>query len=51
MDFFKPSLNDTNAIPSDQPWGLLFVNNFNALHPMCGMISAGVLLLLYGWRR
>lgn len=45
-------LNDTNAIPGDQPWGMLFVSNFNALFPMSyGMIFAGILLLLYGWRR
>lgn len=52
VDSFVLLLNETNAIPGDQPWGLLFVSNFNALFPMSyGMVFAGVLLLLYGWRR
>ena len=52
VDSFVLFLNDTNAIPGDQPWGLLFVSNFNALFPMSyGMVFAGILLLLYGWRR
>jgi len=49
---FSLVLNETNFTPPEQPWGLVFLSNFNALFPMSyGLVFAGVVLWLYGWRR
>jgi len=52
VDRFVLVLNETNFTPPEQPWGLVFLSNFNALFPMSyGLVFAGVVLWLYGWRR
>jgi len=52
VDRFSLVLNETNFTPPEQPWGLVFLSNFNALFPMSyGLVFAGVVLWLYGWRR
>jgi len=52
VDGFSLVLNETNFTPPEQPWGLVFLSNFNALFPMSyGLVFAGVVLWLYGWKR